>query len=150
MKTESSPCGEESRDARWSSLRPGRHGSLRIRRDSESVVIGIAGEADFTNHDQLLEALHEVVQGVGDVYLDVSGLTFVDVAATRALLAAAADLGPCRRMVMIEPCHSLLIILSSAGFRLPEQLILLGNQGPVRPRRPVPGGFQSTSETTDT
>ncbi len=101
--------------------------------------MALAGEADFTNHDQLLAALHEAVSGAGDVYLDVSGLSFVDVAATRALLSAAAGLPAPRRMILIEPCHALRIILTSAGLAVPPQLSLVGSQGPVR-------GVESPSE----
>ncbi|MGH3508437.1 MAG: STAS domain-containing protein [Nocardioidaceae bacterium] len=132
--TESHACGEEFPEPRWTSTRPERQGSLWVRRDSHSTVMGLAGEADFTNHDQLLAALEEAVAGHGDVYLDVSGLTFVDVAATRAFISAAASLPPTRRMVLIEPCHALRIIVSSAGFAIPDQLVLVGSQGRSRTR----------------
>jgi anti-anti-sigma regulatory factor len=129
MMTESHAGGNAPGDRQWSALRPERHGSLWVRRDHDSIVMGLAGEADFTNHDQLLAALAEAVQGNGDVYLDVTSLNFIDVAATRALLAAAAALPLPRRMILIEPCHALRIILSSAGFKVPEQLVLVGTQG---------------------
>jgi anti-anti-sigma regulatory factor len=134
MMTKSPGCGGEFPDPHWTSTRPERHGSLWVRRDSSCTVMGLAGEADFTNHDQLLAALEEAVSGQGDVYLDVSGLTFVDVAATRAFIAAAAALPTTRRMVLIEPCHALRIIVSSAGFVIPKQLVLVGSHEQPRTR----------------
>jgi anti-anti-sigma regulatory factor len=139
MMIESPSGADMPGDRQWSALRPERHGSLWVRRDHESVVMGLAGEADFTNHDQLLAALAEAVQGNGDVYLDVTSLSFVDVAATRALLSAAAALPMPRRMILIEPCHALRIILSSAGFKVPEQLVLVGSQGVQLAQEQPPG-----------
>jgi anti-anti-sigma regulatory factor len=117
-------CGERAQETRWTSTRPERHGSLWVRRDAESNVLGLAGEADFTNHDQLLEILAEAMLTEGDVRLDVSGLTFVDVAATRAIISTAQKMPAGRRLVLIEPCRSLRIILSSIGIGVPAQLVL--------------------------
>lgn len=117
--------GDRAHGTRWTSTRPQRHGSLWVRRDADSHVLGLAGEADFTNHDQLLEILAEVMRDDGDVRLDVSGLTFVDVAATRAIISAAQTLTSGRRLVLLGPCRSLRIILSSIRRGLPEQLVLM-------------------------
>ena len=62
--------------------------SIRITTTTNAVWIAISGELDVSNHDQLGHALAGVSSaGTGHVHLQLSNLSFCDVAGMRHLLA---------------------------------------------------------------
>ncbi|MFF4229337.1 STAS domain-containing protein [Streptomyces sp. ISL-1] len=67
-----------------------------------------AGEITLTTRTEWERALEGMVDGGGDVYLDMSGVTFVDVAGASAVAVAAQHLGSGRRMVLKGPPPALL------------------------------------------
>lgn len=64
----------------------------------------VAGEVGLATHEVWERALEQAVREDGDVYyLELSAVTFVDVAGVGALAAAAQELGNGRRMVLHRP-----------------------------------------------
>lgn len=67
-----------------------------------------AGEITLTTRTAWKRALEGMAVGGGDVYLDLSAVTFIDVAGASAVAVAAQQLGSGRRMVLIGPPPALL------------------------------------------
>lgn len=92
-----------------------------LRRDDGLAVAGalfadgpdrwrLTGEADMESHDTLHAAL-SALPVTGDVHLELADLDFVDVGATRAIVALARRLAPGRRVVLHDPPPALDLIL---------------------------------------
>ncbi|MBV9384278.1 MAG: STAS domain-containing protein [Streptosporangiaceae bacterium] len=80
-------------------------GTLRIIKQCRppgQVLLELTGEADLRAEAALCAVLAGLAAKpvVTDIHVDLSGLRFIDVAATRSLVLAAATLGPGRRMVV--------------------------------------------------
>jgi anti-anti-sigma regulatory factor len=61
------------------------------------------GDVDLATVPILEAALDKLVADDGDVHLGLAGLHFVDLSGTSVLVAAAAQLGPERRLVLHDP-----------------------------------------------
>ncbi|MEV4869346.1 STAS domain-containing protein [Streptomyces syringium] len=87
---------------------PPRHGVLDIRPCADRPGIAASGEISLTSQTEWEGALEGLLSRGGDAYLELSDVTFVDVAGTSALARAAQRLGPAgRRIVVHEPPPSL-------------------------------------------
>ncbi|CAM5238798.1 Anti-sigma factor antagonist OS=Streptomyces alboniger OX=132473 GN=CP975_25995 PE=4 SV=1 [Streptomyces alboniger] len=102
---------------------------MGIRYQAPSVVVGaapeltvsplttrsglrVSGEVGLSTHEVWERALEQAVREDGDVYyLELSAVTFVDVAGVGALAAAAQELGDGRRMVLHQPPPALRRVL---------------------------------------
>jgi anti-anti-sigma factor len=73
---------------------------LRISRSEREGWLVISGEIDAWNVNGLRDALEAAVLSTGDVHLDVGRLLFCDVTGIRAIVAAAANLGEDRRLLL--------------------------------------------------
>ncbi|MFF3327048.1 STAS domain-containing protein [Streptomyces sp. NPDC002889] len=62
-----------------------------------------AGEVTLTTRTEWERALEDLVGGPGDVHLDLSAVTFVDVAGSSTVAVTAQRLGTGRRMFVNEP-----------------------------------------------
>jgi anti-anti-sigma regulatory factor len=72
----------------------------------------VAGEVGLATHHVWERALERAVHEDGDVYhLELSAVTFIDVAGAGALAAAAQEFGEGRRMVLDHPPHALRRVL---------------------------------------
>jgi anti-anti-sigma regulatory factor len=83
---------------------PAREGLLVIStvpaRDGAGECLRLAGEADLYSCGALEQALAGLAAAGGDVQVDVTAVTFADVAVTRVLALTAARLGPGRTLVL--------------------------------------------------
>jgi anti-sigma B factor antagonist len=62
--------------------------SIRVTATTYAVWIAVSGELDLSNHDQLAQAFAGLsLAGTSHVYLQLSNLSFCDVAGMRHLLA---------------------------------------------------------------
>ncbi|WSA47662.1 STAS domain-containing protein [Streptomyces sp. NBC_01803] len=66
-----------------------------------------AGEIGLRARTEWRDVLERLTRQDGDVYLELSGITFVDVAAASELAVAAQRLGAGRRIVVDRPPSSL-------------------------------------------
>lgn len=83
----------------------GDEGMLRISKQPGQpghISLRLAGEADLRAAPRLRVLLASLTarSALTDIDLDLTRLEFIDVAATRSLVQAAAALGPGRRMVV--------------------------------------------------
>lgn len=72
----------------------------------------LVGEVDLATAPVLAGALDELVRGDGDVHLDLAQLRFVDVSGASVVVAAAAELGAGRKLVLHRPPVALSQILA--------------------------------------
>jgi anti-anti-sigma regulatory factor len=68
--------------------------------DGAGLCLRLAGEADLYSCSALEQALAVRVAAGRDVQVDVTAVTFADVAVTRLLALTAARLGPGRKLVL--------------------------------------------------
>jgi anti-anti-sigma factor len=79
---------------------------------AERSGLRVAGEVGLATHAVWERALEQAMREDGDVYyLELSAVTFVDVAGVGALAAAAQELGDGRRMVLHRPPPALRRVL---------------------------------------
>ena len=85
-------------------------GTLTIRPLQGRTGLMLAGEADITTLAALRAALAALpADGTGDIYLDLTGLRFIDVSCTRELIAIT-ERHPAVRLIAHDPPASLLRI----------------------------------------
>jgi hypothetical protein len=85
-------------------------GTLTIRPLKGRAGLTLAGEADITTLEALRAALGALsADGTGDIYLDLTGLRFIDVSCTRELIAIT-ERHPAVRLIAHDPPASLLRI----------------------------------------
>jgi anti-anti-sigma regulatory factor len=87
--------------------------SLRARRTRAPYGLRLRGEADLSNRDALRALLEHLFDDQPEATVDVSGLTFADVAAARKLVEAAA--GGTVRMTGCSPGLVRLLELQGAA-----------------------------------
>ncbi|MFN2495992.1 MAG: STAS domain-containing protein [Pseudonocardiaceae bacterium] len=75
------------------------------------VGVHLLGDVDLFTVPVLEAALDKLVAGHGDVHLGLAELHFVDLSGAAVLVAAAARLGPDRRLVLHDPPPALSQIL---------------------------------------
>lgn len=80
-----------------------RVSALKIRPLTGRAGIRVSGEVTLTTRASWEQALEDALRGSGDVMLDLSGLTFIDVGGATALVLAAQDLDGRRRLVIKGP-----------------------------------------------
>jgi anti-anti-sigma regulatory factor len=73
---------------------------LRICRQYVPPGVRLAGELDFLAGEALALALGEAIRIDGDITINMTHLSFIDVSSTRMILEAAASLGPSRTVVL--------------------------------------------------
>lgn len=99
---------------------------LSIDTAAQATLVTLAGEIDLTNHARLRTALNQAVSdAVGDVYLNVVELDFIDVAGVGLVIDAAQRLGD-RRLYLIGPSRTLRLILQVFEDVIPANLLVMG------------------------
>jgi anti-anti-sigma factor len=76
---------------------------LRVEALPNRAGVRVAGEVDVTVRDSWHASLAPLAEGDGDVHLDLSALTFIDVRGVAELIALAHGLGEERQMVLHQP-----------------------------------------------
>jgi hypothetical protein len=85
-------------------------GTLTIRPLPGRAGLMLVGEADITTLEALRAALAALpADGTGDIYLELTGLRFIDVSCTRELIAIT-ERHPAGRLIAHDPPASLLRI----------------------------------------
>jgi anti-anti-sigma regulatory factor len=102
---------------------------LRICRQHIPPGVRIAGELDYRALDALMQALSEAVRLDGTVFLNLSQLRFIDVAAAGAVLQTAVGLGGARPMVVV--CQSAVgkVLRALGGDELPALKLVIRDVG---------------------
>jgi stage II sporulation protein AA (anti-sigma F factor antagonist) len=94
---------------------PGRL-QIWFERDDRLVVIGVEGEVDIENAEQLSASLRKAPTGDEVAILDLRLVPFIDSSGLKVLLVAANDLGD-RLALAISPESPVLALLDLARVR---------------------------------
>jgi anti-anti-sigma factor len=93
----------------------------------EPGLIRIAGEIDVANVEVIGDVLAGVSPEHGELVVDLSGLSFIDLTGARRLIELARRLAPREHLKVVHPPASLKMILDAVGWR--EQLDVEPNGG---------------------
>lgn len=86
-------------------------GPLDLLAGSGRSGLRLAGELDLATRQVFTTALDEVLRGTGDLHLELSELTFIDIGGVQVILQAAERLWPGRRIILHWSPPSLRIAL---------------------------------------
>ena len=75
----------------------------------------LAGELDLATAPELTEALLDFASSKGEVYLDLSEVSFLDSSGLRVILALARSRGDYGSLVLLAPSASVMRILEIMG-----------------------------------
>jgi anti-anti-sigma factor len=101
---------------------------LVIRRTSEPVGLSFNGIIDLFNVESVAESLNSVLDGEGDLHIDLSYLEFCDVSGIRALVAAAERVNGSRRLVLHGLPPQLRKVMSVVGWTNLPGLVVAGSE----------------------
>jgi anti-anti-sigma factor len=92
----------------------------------------LSGELDMDSVAHLSNRLTEQVAHDGDLVVEAGGLSFIDVSGCRALVQAAEQLGPGRRLVLAHPPRTLVRVMSLCGWADHPRLVLSPPRGDAK------------------
>ncbi len=104
-------------------------GVLRVARASSPPGLVIAGEIDESNYSGLVRALDRLVDGHGEVHVNMAGVEFCDLAGLRAILRLSENGDvehdyPARRLVLHEVPRQVKRVLQIMGWDAMPGLVL--------------------------
>ena len=76
---------------------------LSVQQDSDERTFRLLGELDLATAGQLIERLEPAVRDDGDLWLDLAGLEFMDIAGIHALMKLRLDLSGRGRVLLRSP-----------------------------------------------
>jgi anti-anti-sigma factor len=95
---------------------------LRITQTASPAGLAISGEIDEATYPALVTSLHELAEGHQEVHLDLSGVSYCDLAGLRAIvrLADGGGAGNARHVRLHHvPQHIRLVLAITGWDRMP-------------------------------
>ena len=94
------------------------NGVLRITPTAWPAGLAIAGEIDEATYPALVTSLHELADGHREVSLDLSGVSYCDLAGLRAMvqLAAGDEAGQARHVRLRNVPPHIVMVLAITGW----------------------------------
>ena len=102
------------------------NGVLRITQAGTASALAITGEIDESTYPALVTSLHELAERHEVVQLDLSGVSYCDLAGLRAIVRLAADdgTGPARRVLLLNVPQYIRVVLGITGWDALPGLVL--------------------------
>jgi anti-anti-sigma factor len=82
-----------------------------VHQDSDQRTFRLVGELDLASAGQLMKQLEPVVQGAGDLRLDLEALEFMDSSGIHALITLCRELRDRGRVVLRAPAGEVAKVL---------------------------------------
>jgi anti-anti-sigma factor len=94
------------------------NGVLRITEIASPAGLAITGEIDEATYPALVTSLHDIAERHHEFYLDLSGVSYCDLAGLRAIVRLADDgnSGPGRHVRLHNVPHHLRVALAVTGW----------------------------------
>ena len=94
------------------------NGVLRITPTASAAGLAITGEIDEATYPALVTSLHDVADRHHEFHLDLSGVSYCDLAGLRAIvrLADHGSAGPVRRVLLHNVPHHMRVALAVTGW----------------------------------
>ncbi|SDK22082.1 STAS domain-containing protein [Nonomuraea jiangxiensis] len=104
------------------------HEPARVTPVAQPFGLRVSGEIDWSNRRLLADALEwALTSDDRDIRLDLSGLTFIDVAGLRLIVAVAARLSPPRGLILSSASPLTLRLLDLTGWEHEPGLSVIRN-----------------------
>ncbi len=102
------------------------NGILRITQTGAPSGLAITGEIDESTYPALVTSLHELAERHEVVQLDLSGVSYCDLAGLRAIVRLAADdgAGPAHRVLLLNVPQYIRVVLGITGWDALPGLVL--------------------------
>ena len=94
------------------------NGVLRITQTAAPSGLAITGEIDEATYPALVTSLQELAEGQEVLQLDLSGVSYCDLAGLRAIVRLAADDGarPARSLLLLNVPQYIRVVLAITGW----------------------------------
>jgi anti-anti-sigma factor len=94
------------------------NGVLRITETARPAGLEITGEIDEATYAALVTSLHDIAERHHDFHLDLSGVSYCDLAGLRAIvrLADRGGAGPVRHVLLHNVPHHMRVALAITGW----------------------------------
>ena len=94
------------------------NGVLRITETASPAGLAITGEIDEATYPALVTSLHDIAERYHEFHLDLSGVSYCDLAGLRAIVRLAGDgsAGPVRRVQLDHVPHHMRVALTVTGW----------------------------------
>jgi len=94
------------------------NGVLRITETARPAGLAIAGEIDDATYPALVISLHDIAERHHEFHLDLSGVSYCDLAGLRAIVRLTDDggAGPARRVLLHNVPRHMRVALAVTGW----------------------------------
>jgi anti-anti-sigma factor len=94
------------------------NGILRITETPRPAGLAIAGEIDEATYPALVTSLLDLAERHDELHLDLSGVSYCDLAGLRAIvrLADGGSAGPARHVLLHNVPHHMRVVLAVTGW----------------------------------
>ena len=90
--------------------------NIEVRRNSEGIIIEVAGRLDTTTAPTLDKTINENINGTKNLILDLRELKYISSAGLRVLLSAQKKMQNIGSMKVINVCVEIMEIFEMTGF----------------------------------
>jgi anti-sigma B factor antagonist len=90
--------------------------TIDIKKNAETATISVAGRLDTTTAPALDKTIHEDINDVNNLILDIKGIDYISSAGLRVLLSAQKKMQKIGSMKVVNVCEAVMDVLEMTGF----------------------------------
>ena len=90
--------------------------TIDIKKNAETATISVAGRLDTTTAPALDKTIHEDINDVNNLILDIKGVDYISSAGLRVLLSAQKKMQKIGSMKVVNVCEAVMDVLEMTGF----------------------------------
>lgn len=90
--------------------------TIDIKKNAETATICVAGRLDTTTAPALDKTIHEDINDVNNLILDIKGVDYISSAGLRVLLSAQKKMQKIGSMKVVNVCEAVMDVLEMTGF----------------------------------
>ena len=90
--------------------------TIDIKKNAETATISVAGRLDTTTAPALDKTIHEDINDVNNLILDIKGIDYISSAGLRVLLSAQKKMQKNGSMKVVNVCEAVMDVLEMTGF----------------------------------
>ena len=90
--------------------------TIDIKKNAETATICVAGRLDTTTAPALDKTIHEDINGVNNLILDIKGVDYISSAGLRVQMSAQKKMQKIGSMKVVNVCEAVMDVLEMTGF----------------------------------
>ena len=90
--------------------------TIDIKKNAETATISVAGRLDTTTAPALDKTIHEDINDVNNLILDIKDIDYISSAGLRVLLSAQKKMQKIGSMKVVNVCEAVMDVLEMTGF----------------------------------